>query len=441
MLRDRESGHPVPGPALPLVPLALAAAAVVAAFLAAHSAVPGLLVSMAVLLTAAACTAAGALWHHQKVASRLAEARMQHHLLLQLTDAWVWQTDRDHRLVRLQPPQAAPASAWATGAASGQLLWERFADAQGALEQRLQGQAPVPETLVQQDGADRCWLLKGLPRFDHQGHFVGHLGVARPAAPPTAPGDVPQAANAPAPDDAAQLAEARQRAELLASEQAAFAYTVSHDLRAPIRVIDGFGRILKEDYGKVLDRIGNDHLDRMVAAASRMNQMIDSLLALSKLSTQPLARRPVQLSQVAQFVVDDLKRAAPERQVAVRIQPELSAEGDPTLLRMVLDNLLGNAWKYTAKRADAEISFELIEQNGKPVFLVADNGAGFDMRFADRLFGVFQRLHSSSEFQGTGVGLASVRRIVRRHGGDIWAEGQVGNGARFYFTLGDGPAA
>jgi light-regulated signal transduction histidine kinase (bacteriophytochrome) len=108
---------------------------------------------------------------------------------------------------------------------------------------------------------------------------------------------------------------------------------------------------------------------------------------------------------------------------------------------MVLDNLLGNAWKYTAKRADAEISFELIEQNGKPVFLVADNGAGFDMRFADRLFGVFQRLHSSSEFQGTGVGLASVRRIVRRHGGDIWAEGQVGNGARFYFTLGDGPAA
>jgi len=211
---------------------------------------------------------------------------------------------------------------------------------------------------------------------------------------------------------------------------------VSHDLRAPIRVIDGFGRILKEDYGKALDRIGNDHLDRMVAAAARMNQMIDSLLALSKLSTQPLVRQPVPLSQLARYVVDDLQRSAPERAVTVRIQPGLAAHGDPTLLRMVLDNLLGNAWKYTAKRADAQIDFEQAAQDGRPVFMVSDNGAGFDMRFADRLFGVFQRLHSSSEFQGTGVGLASVRRIVRRHGGDIWAEAEVGRGAKFYFTLG-----
>jgi signal transduction histidine kinase len=139
---------------------------------------------------------------------------------------------------------------------------------------------------------------------------------------------------------------------------------------------------------------------------------------------------------MAQFVVDDLRRAAPERTVAVHIQPGLSMQGDPTLMRVVLDNLLGNAWKYTAKRGDAEIRFERIEQDGRPVFVVADNGAGFDMRFADRLFGVFQRLHASSEFQGTGVGLASVRRIVRRHGGEVWAESEVGQGARFYFTAG-----
>jgi signal transduction histidine kinase len=173
----------------------------------------------------------------------------------------------------------------------------------------------------------------------------------------------------------------------------------------------------------------------MVAAAARMNHMIDSLLALSKLSMQPLVRHPVQLSQMAQFVIDDLRRAAPERTVTVRIQPDLSVQGDPTLLRVVLDNLLGNAWKYTAKRADAEIAFEQIERDGRRVFLVSDNGAGFDMRFSDRLFGVFQRLHSGSEFPGTGVGLASVRRIVRRHGGDIWAESEVGRGARFSFTL------
>lgn len=226
-----------------------------------------------------------------------------------------------------------------------------------------------------------------------------------------------------------------------AHEQASFSYTVSHDLRAPLRVVEGFARILKEDYGRLLDRIGNDHLDRVMGAASRMNSMIDSLLSLTQLSSQPLARQPVNLSQMAEFVIEELARAAPERRVAVFVQPQMVVQGDPTLLRMVLENLLGNAWKYSGKCAQAEIRFELQPQNSakaggaQPVFCVSDNGAGFDMRFADRLFGVFQRLHSASDFQGTGVGLASVRRIVRRHGGDIWAEAEVGAGARFYFTL------
>ncbi|OYU98166.1 MAG: PAS domain-containing sensor histidine kinase, partial [Burkholderiales bacterium PBB5] len=206
-------------------------------------------------------------------------------------------------------------------------------------------------------------------------------------------------------------------------------------LRAPIRVVEGFGRILKEDYGHALDRIGNDHLDRVMGAAARMNHMIDALLSLSKLSTQPLARQPVNLSQLAGWVVDELRRAAPERAVTVHLSPGLMATGDPTLLRLVLENLLGNAWKYSAKVAQAELWFEQTEQAGRTVFVVRDNGAGFDMRFADRLFGVFQRLHSSSDFAGTGVGLASVRRIVRRHGGEIWAESEVGQGARFFFTL------
>jgi light-regulated signal transduction histidine kinase (bacteriophytochrome) len=224
-------------------------------------------------------------------------------------------------------------------------------------------------------------------------------------------------------------------------EQASFSYTVSHDLRAPIRVVEGFTKIVKEDYGRVMDRIGNDHLDRVLAAAARMNSMIDALLALSQLSTQPLAQQPVNLSQLANFVADDLRRQSPERAVTLQIEPGLLAHGDPTLLRMVLENLIGNAWKYTGKCAQPMVVFE----RGEPAphsatgqvhtFTVRDNGAGFDMRFSDRLFGVFQRLHSVNDFPGTGVGLASVRRIVRRHGGEIWADAEVDKGAAFHFSL------
>ena len=222
-----------------------------------------------------------------------------------------------------------------------------------------------------------------------------------------------------------------------AGEQASLAYSVSHDLRAPIRVVEGFTRIVKEDYGSALDRVANDHLDRVLGAAARMNQMIDAMLTLARLSTQPLARQPVDLSQLAGFVVDELRRAAPERRVEVDVDPGLRANGDPTLLRLVLENLLGNAWKYTGQRPQARIVLARERHDGRPVFVVRDNGAGFDMRSAERLFGLFQRLHSASDFPGTGVGLASVRRIVQRHGGQIWADGEPGRGAAFYFTLRD----
>lgn len=219
---------------------------------------------------------------------------------------------------------------------------------------------------------------------------------------------------------------------------AAFSFTVSHDLRAPIRVVEGFTRILKEDYGRQLDRLGNEHLDRVLGAAARMNHMIDSMLALAKLSQQPLARQPVNLSQLAAWVVDDLRRQSPpERRVEVEIEPDLQTRGDPTLLRLVLENLLGNAWKYSARNPKARIVFGSQPHEGRRSFYVRDNGAGFDMRSADRLFGLFQRLHSASEFPGSGVGLASVRRIVRRHGGEVWAEAEPGRGATFHFTLRD----
>jgi len=219
-----------------------------------------------------------------------------------------------------------------------------------------------------------------------------------------------------------------------AIDDAEFGTLVSHDLRAPIRVVEGFTRIVKEDYGAALGRIGIDHLDRVLGAATRMNHMIDALLALSRLSSQPLTQATVDLSQLAGYVVEDLRRLSPEREVEVEIEPGLAATGDPTLLRMVLENLLGNAWKYTGNSAAARIAF-LRHPSEPATFTVRDNGAGFDMRFADRLFGAFQRLHSASEFPGTGIGLASVRRIVRRHGGEIRADGEPERGASFHFSL------
>jgi light-regulated signal transduction histidine kinase (bacteriophytochrome) len=209
---------------------------------------------------------------------------------------------------------------------------------------------------------------------------------------------------------------------------------VSHDLRAPIRVVEGFAKILKEDYGQRLDRVGNDHLERIGSAAQRMNHMIDALLALSKLSCQTLQNQPVDLSQLALYITEDLRRQSRERDVQVQIEPGLRVQGDPTLLRMLLENLLSNAWKYTSKKPSADI--RLARHPEVPgAYTVSDNGAGFDMRFADRLFGAFQRLHSNNDFAGTGVGLASVQRIVRRHGGEVWAESAIDQGARFHFSL------
>ncbi len=234
---------------------------------------------------------------------------------------------------------------------------------------------------------------------------------------------------------AQQAPAAADGAAQAAAESNNFSFTVSHDLRAPIRVVEGFTRIVKEDYGRLLDRVGNDHLDRVLGAAARMNLMIDALLTLARLSSQPLARQPVNLSQLAGYVIDDLRRAAPEREAEIEIEPGLSTQGDPTLLRLVLENLLGNAWKYSARCPKARIALQSVPHAGRLAYVVRDNGAGFDMRSADRLFGLFQRLHSASEFAGHGVGLASVRRIVRRHGGDIWAEAEPGHGAAFYFTL------
>jgi len=229
----------------------------------------------------------------------------------------------------------------------------------------------------------------------------------------------------------------KRAAELLAanSELDAFAYSVSHDLRAPLRSIDGFSQVLLEDYGAQLDDAGRDSLHRVRAASQRMATLIDDLLKLARVTRTEMRTERVDLSGLARDIVGEIQRTTPDRQVDFAIAPGLEAEGDTQLLRVVLDNLLRNGWKYTGKQPQPRVEFTAVDQNGDRVFVIKDNGAGFDMKYADKLFGVFQRLHSSAEFEGTGVGLATVRRIINRHGGRIWAEGVVDQGATFYFTL------
>lgn len=229
----------------------------------------------------------------------------------------------------------------------------------------------------------------------------------------------------------------RNAAELLAANQEldAFAYSVSHDLRAPLRSIDGFSQILLEDYAERLDETGQDFLRRVRHATQRMGALIDDLLSLARVTRAEFRTEVVDLSGLVGAIIADLQRATPERQVEVAITARLEARGDARLLRVALENLLRNSWKYTAKQERPRIEFGSTEMDGAGVFLIRDNGAGFDMKYADKLFGVFQRLHSADEFEGTGVGLATVRRIITRHGGRIWAEGTVGQGATFYFTL------
>lgn len=219
-------------------------------------------------------------------------------------------------------------------------------------------------------------------------------------------------------------------------EQDMLRYALSHDLRAPLRVIDGFTRIVKEDYGRHLDRLGQDHLDRVLAASARMNGMIDAVLAQAQLAGACLAREDIDLSALAREVGAELLALQADAQgVQLQVADGLRAQADALLVRRVLENLLGNALKYSAKVSEPRVELGCMPATNPPVYFVRDNGAGFDMQHADKLFGMFQRLHSAKDFPGTGVGLAGVRNIIRRHGGRVWAEAQPGQGACFYFTL------
>jgi len=304
-----------------------------------------------------------------------------------------------------------------------------------------EGQAPPGEIkdfpLLRKDGSTVWTSIATAPLFDEQGRYTGSLAMVT---------DITQRRAAEAQvrqlneELERRIAERTAQLEFSNRELEAFAYTVAHDLRSPLRSIASFSDALVEDCGSQIDEVGQDYLRRIVGGARRMAELIDGILALSRVNSTALATRPCDLSAMARVALEQLQTLQPERSVRVSLQEGLVEQGDPQLLRAVFENLLGNAWKFTRNCPVAEIEFSATrDAQGVRTYVVRDNGAGFDMAYRDKLFGVFQRLHTQQEFEGNGVGLAAVQRIIRRHGGRIWAEGQPGHGATFFFTLNEFP--
>ncbi|HEX5476383.1 MAG TPA: ATP-binding protein, partial [Burkholderiales bacterium] len=232
-----------------------------------------------------------------------------------------------------------------------------------------------------------------------------------------------------------RVSERTSQLEYTNRELEAFCYSVSHDLRAPLRSIDGFSQALIEDFPTSVPQEARGYLQRIRAATQRMAQLIEDLLNLSRVSRAELQRQEVDVSALARQVLAELQQREPQRKVEASVWDDLRAQADPRLLRAALENLIGNAWKFTGAASSPKIEIGALADRGEATFFIRDNGAGFDMAYADKLFGAFQRLHSANEFSGTGIGLATVQRIVSRHGGRIWADAKPGKGAVFFFTL------
>ncbi|MEE9166982.1 MAG: PAS domain S-box protein [Candidatus Neomarinimicrobiota bacterium] len=275
-------------------------------------------------------------------------------------------------------------------------------------------------------------LLSSSVLVDSKGKRVGAMGVSRDITGRKQAEEEIRKLNE---ELEQRVKERTTELEAANEELESFSYSVSHDLRAPLRTIDGFSQILLEDYGDKLDSQGKDYLQRVDKGAKHMAQLTDDLLELSRVTRREMKRQAVDLSALAKEIAAELEKTQPERQVEFIIPKGLVANGDSRLLRVVLENLMGNAWKFTGTKPRAKIEFGVESVNGESAYFVKDNGAGFDRAYADKLFAPFQRLHSETEFEGTGIGLASVKRIIRRHGGQVRAESREGSGATFYFTL------
>jgi len=363
----------------------------------------------------------------QERTAALSQANALLQMLLDYMPDHIYFKDAQSRFIRNSRSQARALGLRDPAEAIGKSDFDFFPHAQLSYEKEQEiirsGQPLVDqeERVVWPDGRETWVLTNKVPLLDQAGQIIGTFGISR---------DITERKRAEA-----AVQKAKLELEAANKELEAFSYSVSHDLRSPLRSIDGFSQALLEDYADQLPAEGQNYLKRVRAAAQRMAELIDDLLNLSKVTRAPMKLVPVDLSQLAERIAAELQRSQPERQVNFNITPNMKARGDLSLIQAALENLLNNAWKYSSKRDWAQIDFGSKYENGETVYFIRDNGAGFDMAYAGKLFGAFQRLHAMTEFPGTGIGLATVQRIIHRHGGHISAEGAVDQGATFFFTL------
>jgi PAS domain S-box-containing protein len=363
----------------------------------------------------------------QERTAALSQANALLQMLLDYMPDHIYFKDAQSRFIRNSKSQAKALGLTDSAEAIGKSDFDFFPHAQLSYEieqEIIRSGRPLvdqEERVVWPDGKETWVSTTKMPLVDQAGQIIGTFGISR---------DITERKRSET-----ALQKAKLELEAANRELEAFSYSVSHDLRAPLRTIDGFSQALLEDYGKQLPEEAQGHLARVRSAAQRMAGLIDDLLNLSRVTRSQMRLVPVNLSELAQGIATELQRTHRERNVNFSITPNLKTRGDPNLLQVVLVNFLNNAWKFTSKQEQAEIQFGSRDENGETIYFVRDNGAGFDMAYAGKLFGAFQRLHGMTEFPGTGIGLATVQRIIHRHGGRVWAEAEVDQGATFFFTL------
>jgi PAS domain S-box-containing protein len=363
----------------------------------------------------------------QERTAALSQANTLLQMLLDYMPDHIYFKDAQSRFIRNSKSQAKALGLSDSAEAIGKSDFDFFPHAQLSYEREqeiIRSGKPLvdlEERVVWPDGRETWVSTTKMPLVDQAGQIIGTFGISR---------DITERKRSES-----ALQKAKLELEAANRELEAFSYSVSHDLRAPLRTIDGFSQALLEDYGKQLPEEAQGHLTRVRSAAQRMAELIDDLLNLSHVTRSQMKLAPVNLSELAQGIAIELQRTHREGNVNISITPNLKTRGDPNLLQVVLVNLLNNAWKFTSKRERAEIQFGSRDENGETIYFVRDNGAGFDMAYSGKLFGAFQRLHGMTEFPGTGIGLATVQRIIHRHGGRVWAEAEVDQGATFFFTL------
>ena len=366
----------------------------------------------------------------QRVIERTAALSQANALLQTMLDHMpdhIYFKDAQSRFIRNSRSQARALGLSDPSEALGKSDFDFFPHAQLSYEKEqeiIRSGKPLvdeEELVVWPDGRETWVSTTKLPLLDQAGQIIGTFGISR---------DITERKQS-------EVALQKTKLELEAAnkELEAFSYSVSHDLRAPLRSIDGFSHALLEDYEDQLPVEGRNYLERIRSSTQRMATLIDDLLDLSRVTRAEMKSVPVDLTKLAENILAELQQNHTERSVRYTVAPSLNASGDPHLLQIVLENLLSNAWKYSSKQGQAEIEFGSKNENGEIIYFVRDNGAGFDMTYAKKLFGAFQRLHTATEFPGTGIGLATVQRIIHRHGGRIWAESEVNKGATFFFTL------